>query len=426
MQLSLMSEQSLPFDEKLYGFGNQASASGWLSDSAAQSCELHVPSSEGFHRFAQIGTQSVLPTGMRALIADDQPDVVEALRLLLKQEGYQIETANSPAAVLNSLSTGEFDLLMMDLNYARDTTSGQEGLDLLRSVRKLDSGLPVVVMTAWGSVPLAVEAMRGGAQDFVEKPWDNSQLLSTVRRQINNTTAEREELREVVATQRALLPKGIPQIPGCSFSAAWTPAGKVGGDYLDLVPLDERRLGICVGDASGKGFPAALMMSNLQAAVRALAPDSSSTDSLTNRLNRILCANTAPNKFVTLFYGVLEERRLTYTNAGHNAPMLVRADGEHLRLECGGALLGVIPDWVYQQGEVLLATGDRLVLFSDGITEAENSNGAQFGEERLLNILHANRTLDATALRKKIISAVADFSGGALQDDATLLVLAID
>ena len=285
------------------------------------------------HRSLAIGTQPVTRIAMRALIADDQPDVVEALRLLLKQEGYQIETANSPAAVLANLSAGEFDLLLMDLNYARDTTSGQEGLDLLRSVRKLDRALPVVVMTAWGSVPLAVEAMHRGARDFVEKPWDNSQLLCTLQRQIRSAAAEREELRETVATQHALLPRSIPQIPDCQFSASWTPAGNVGGDYLDLVPLGGDRLGICVGDASGKGVSAALMMSNLQAAVRALAPDAVSTGSLTNRLNQILCANTAPNKFVTLFYGVLQGRRLTYTNAGHNAPMLVRANGELSRLE---------------------------------------------------------------------------------------------
>jgi phosphoserine phosphatase RsbU/P len=413
-------------EAKLYGSGNEPSTSGRPVVPPAPSFELHVASSEGFHRSAAIGTQSASSTGMRALIADDQPDVVEALRLLLKQEGYQIETANSPAGVLANLSAGEFDLLMMDLNYARDTTSGQEGLDLLQCVRKLDSGLPVVVMTAWGSIPLAVEALRGGARDFIEKPWDNSRLLSTVRRQVQSATAEREELREVVATQRALLPKTIPQIPGCHFSAVWTPAGRVGGDYLDLVPLDQHRLGICVGDASGKGVPAALLMSNLQAAVRALAPDAQSTDSLINRINRILCDNTAPNKFVTLFYGVLEGRRLTYTNAGHNEPMLVRADGRQLRLGHGGALLGVFPDWVYEQAEVSLIAGDRLVLFSDGISDAENLNGDQFGEERLLSILQANRTLDATALRKRILSEVADFSGGALQDDSTLLVIAID
>lgn len=210
------------------------------------------------------------------------------------------------------------------------------------------------------------------------------------------------------------------------FSAARTPAGPVGGDYLDLIPVGGRRHGICLGDATGKGVPAAMLISRLQAVVRALASDYGSTRSLTDRINRLLCANLAANKFITLFYGVLDGRRLTYTNAGHNAPMLVRANGELLRLEQGGALLGVFPDWVYQQGEALLAPGDRLVLFSDGITEAEDSNGEQFGEEQLLGIIEANRSLDATSLRKKIISAVAAFSNGALQDDATVLVIAIE
>src|SRR5215472_10147651 len=120
----------------------------------------------------------------RTLIADDQPDVIEALRLLLKREGYLIEAANSPRAVLERLESKDFDLLLMDLNYARDTTSGQEGLDLISRIHALDSTLPVVVMTAWGSIELAVEAMRRGVGDFVLKPWENSHLLSTLRKQI--------------------------------------------------------------------------------------------------------------------------------------------------------------------------------------------------------------------------------------------------
>src|SRR6202008_1801627 len=124
-------------------------------------------------------------------IADDQPDVLEALRLLLKREGYQIETVNSPKAVLEQLGRRQFDVLLMDLNYALDTTSGQEGLDLLARVQKLDRTLPVVVMTAWGSVRLAVEAMQRGAADFVEKPWDNSKLLSTLRTQIESSYERR-------------------------------------------------------------------------------------------------------------------------------------------------------------------------------------------------------------------------------------------
>ena len=116
-------------------------------------------------------SESAVP---RVLIADDQPDVLEALRLLLKGEGYRIETAGSPAAILEAIDGDEFDAVLMDLNYARDTTSGQEGLDLLSQLRAHDPTLPVVVMTAWGSVEVAVEAMRRGARDFVQKPWDNA------------------------------------------------------------------------------------------------------------------------------------------------------------------------------------------------------------------------------------------------------------
>jgi len=122
---------------------------------------------------------------IRILIADDQPDVLEALRLLLKAEGYEIETAASPAAIVRAIEEREFDTVCMDLNYTRDTTSGREGLDLLSRIQAIDSALPVVVMTAWGSVDLAVEAMRRGARDFVQKPWENERLLTIVRTQVD-------------------------------------------------------------------------------------------------------------------------------------------------------------------------------------------------------------------------------------------------
>jgi len=152
----------------------------------------------------------------RTLIADDQPDVLEALRLLLKSEGYQIEAANSPAAVLDKLQSGPFDVLLMDLNYARDTTSGQEGLDLLERIQDIDNTLPVVAMTAWGSVELAVAAMQRGVGDFVLKPWENTRLLLTLRNQIEKgqlkrteLRREREEVEEAKAVGEALLPRTI-------------------------------------------------------------------------------------------------------------------------------------------------------------------------------------------------------------------------
>src|SRR5579864_5647236 len=150
-------------------------------------------------------------TAPRILIADDQGDVLEALRLLLKGEGYQIEAVSSPAAVLSALEARDFDVVLMDLNYTRDTTSGREGLDLLSRIQALDSVLPVIVMTAWGSVGLAVEAMRRGARDFIQKPWENERLLSIVKTQIDLSNAIRRGLR-LEAENSLLRAEGAPTL----------------------------------------------------------------------------------------------------------------------------------------------------------------------------------------------------------------------
>jgi DNA-binding NtrC family response regulator len=147
----------------------------------------------------------------RILIADDQADVLEALRLLLKGEGYQIESAASPAAIVAALEARDFDVVIMDLNYTRDTTSGQEGLDLLTRIQAIDSILPVVVMTAWGTVKIAVEAMRRGARDFIQKPWENERLLSIVKTQIELSNAIRRGLR-LEAENRLLRAEGVPTL----------------------------------------------------------------------------------------------------------------------------------------------------------------------------------------------------------------------
>ena len=145
----------------------------------------------------------------RVLIADDQPDVLEALRLLLKAEGYDIDAANSPSALLTTLERKEYDVALIDLNYTRDTTSGKEGLELLGKMLSIDPMLPVVVMTAWGSVELAVDAIRGGARDFVQKPWDNARLLAVVRTQLELSAALRNG-RRLEAENQLLRAEGRP------------------------------------------------------------------------------------------------------------------------------------------------------------------------------------------------------------------------
>ncbi len=147
----------------------------------------------------------------RVLVADDQPDVLEALRLLLKGEGFEAATASSPAGVLQAVEKGDFDLALIDLNYTRDTTSGREGLDLLSMLRELDGTLPVVVMTAWGSVEGAVEAMRRGARDYIEKPWDNERLLTTIRTHVELGRALRRS-QKLEGENRHLKGEGAPKL----------------------------------------------------------------------------------------------------------------------------------------------------------------------------------------------------------------------
>ena len=370
----------------------------------------------------------------RILIADDQPDVVEALRLLLKGEGYEAEGVNSPAAALQALASQDFDLLLLDLNYTRDTTSGAEGLDLLSRVKATDNILPVVVMTAWGSVELAVEAMHRGVSDFVLKPWDNAQLLEILRTQIEVGASRRRRLQDeereredVEAVQRGFLPKEIPQLPGYEISGAWLPARVVGGDYFDFYAFGETKLAMSIADVSGKGMSAALLMSNLQAALKATASEQAAPEEVSAKVNRIICGNVSPGRFITAFYGLLDaaSHRLVFTNAGHNAPILARGDGSWQRLGEGGAPLGLFPDWDYERGEVQFTAGDRLVLFTDGVTEVRNAAGEEFGEERLGALLLENRHLSAKALQERILAEVAKFSGGRFEDDATLVVLAV-
>ncbi len=525
----------------------------------------------------------------KTLIADDQPDVLEALRLLLKGEGFQTKAVTSPAAVIEALKGSDYDILLMDLNYARDTTSGQEGLDLLSHVQELDNTLPVVVMTAWGSVELAVEAMRRGVRDFVLKPWDNARLLSILRTQIQNgqtlrkkqrlkaeTRSISSEIRDVVdlkvmlklvaehllqtlecstavfftramcdggfcATARAglddgvtsglrfdlaspllkmmqepfdpreavldeedrakiaciksalivpikikdelvaflslgckptedeydsdekrfldaiveqvcaginslrlrgqdheieeareiqmrLLPKQVPQIRGHMVSTAWRPASAVSGDYFDVMKFDDTGMALCIADVSGKGMPAALLMSNVQAAVKAFAVNGVMPAALCEKVNRVVSSNTREDKFITLLYCLVsaDTRRLVYSNAGHNAGILCRRSGATLRLERGGTVLGPFPEWSYEQGEAELRPGDRVVLFTDGVTEVRNSEGEEFGEDRLIELLVRNPGLDAEQTQQLVMAEVASFSGGNFLDDATLIVLSVE
>lgn len=372
------------------------------------------------------------PLTGRLLVADDQPHVLTALEMLLDGQGYATYSASSPGSVLDALQTQTFDAVLMDLNYTRDTTGGGEGLELVSRIRSMDRTIPLVVMTAWSSVGLAVEAMRRGASDFIQKPWINRELLGKVREQVERCRVLRssqqqlqEESSEASEIQKGLLPSCMPQIHGYDISATTRPVHFIGGDYYNVVRLSDTETALCIADVAGKGLPGALLMANLQAALKPLIRDNMQPGQLCERLNRHLCEIMPSNKFISLFYGVLDRNKnlLTYCNAGHNPPLLVRFDGVTTELTSSGAILGQFPSWEYVQMSVRLDRGDVLLLFTDGVVEAQREDGEAFGEERLLQHARDIQTRDAAALRQALLGKVAEHCGSEFQDDATMIVL---
>jgi phosphoserine phosphatase RsbU/P len=368
----------------------------------------------------------------RVLVADDQSDVLLALRLLLRDAGLQVDAAASIPEVRAKLESSEYDLLLMDLNYARDTTSGEEGLALLTEVHADDPLLPVLVMTGWGSIDTAVEAMRRGACGFVHKPWDNEALTAAIRRQVadgrtirhNHDRASREQ-QEAQAIQRALLPMDMPHADDLDIAAHWKPASTFGGDLYDVTPLSRGRLAISVGDVCGKGLPAALLMANVQASVRAFAALEQSPAQVVTRLNHDLARHTTLRRFVTFFFGIYhtDTRRLTYCNAGHNPPMVMGKRGLRY-LEAGGPVVGLLEFAPYGQETVRLDTGDTIIIFSDGVSEALNTEGEEFGDARLQAIAMSLAEATAQTIVDRIIADVRVFTRGAAQsDDITVMVI---
>jgi phosphoserine phosphatase RsbU/P len=236
------------------------------------------------------------------------------------------------------------------------------------------------------------------------------------------------ELAQAHEIQRHLLPRETPQIPGFQISCAWQPAKSVSGDYFDVLPLSEGRLGLCIADVSGKGITAALLMANLQASVKAFVKEVASPAALCAKLNTVLCETVAPGKFVTLFYGTIDtkQRQLHYENAGHCLPLLIHKDGTILMPASYSGVLGLFSHWTYQDGVLQLQSGDTLVLMTDGVLEAANENEEEFGYQRLIDVVKAKRGTGANDIRTAILDAVSAFCNGKFDDDASLIVVKVE
>jgi phosphoserine phosphatase RsbU/P len=255
----------------------------------------------------------------------------------------------------------------------------------------------------------------------------NLELQRTVDVAQTHSQQQGQELEKAREIQEGLLPKKIPQVKGLEVAGAWQPARVVGGDYYDVLKFSERKIGICIGDVVGKGITAALLMANLQASFRAFAGEGVSPGALCGKLHGVISNNVAQEKFVTFCYCTIdaEKNKLTYASAGHCPPLLLRGRGEAISLKEGGTPLGILPGKEYADTEVQLEAGDRLVLYTDGLTEAMNAEEEEFGEPRLVGLGRKNRGLGAAELLEVIRKEVSGFSGGRFQDDFTLVVVAV-
>lgn len=263
--------------------------------------------------------------------------------------------------------------------------------------------------------------------DQVALALEHARLTAQVADEAARRARDHRELEIAREVQEQLFPQELPRAPGLELAGHCRPARGVGGDYYDFLALGPDRLGLAIGDVSGKGIPAALLMASLQASLRGQASfGTRDLAELMERVNKLICASSSPNRYATFFYAEYSPstRRLTYVNAGHNAPMLLRADGRLERLEAGGPVVGLIEFASYTAAEVELRPGDLLLGYTDGLSEAMNPAEEEWGEERLSQALRACDGTPAAQVVERLMAGADAFAAGAPQhDDMTLLVV---
>ncbi len=234
------------------------------------------------------------------------------------------------------------------------------------------------------------------------------------------------ELEQAAEIQRRLLPERAPDVAGADLAGMNAPCRTVGGDYYDFFPLPDGRVAVVLADVSGKGLPASLLMASLQARVQVLLEEPDDLPRLMSRLDRVMAKNCPGNRFVTMFVCVLDPSTgdMTYCNAGHNPPLLARAEGQVEQLRGGGTVLGMFPDLGYEERRCRMEPGDLLALFSDGVTEATSPGDEEFGEERLASLLAEARGKPAAAVLECVARALAEWTAGAPPtDDITVVAV---
>ena len=376
----------------------------------------------------------------KILVVDDEPD----LELLLRQKfrrkvrrrEIELVFAGNGVEALDKLNEHEdIDMVLSDINMPE-----MDGLTLLSQINSLDLDLRAVIVTAYGDMENIRTAMNRGAFDFLTKPINFDDLETTIDKTIRHLEVMRDALRsrdELVALrqelgvaaqmQDSILPKVFPKHPQYGLYAWMTPAKEVGGDFYDFFPVEDDRFAVVVADVSGKGVPAALFMMVSRTLVKGSALGERDPVKCITEVNQLLYEQNKESMFVTMFYAVLDPASglLQYVNGGHNLPCLVKPSGEVTWLPGdSGIVLGVIDEFPYQQHSMQLEEGDVVFFYTDGVTEAMDEAGNQFGDDTLLEILGNAAGADPEDMTRQVVDAVHEHAGGAPQsDDLTCLAL---
>ena len=376
----------------------------------------------------------------KILVVDDEPDleplILQRMRRNIRAGRYAFVFAHNGVEALEVLrSDRDIDMVVSDINMPQ-----MDGLTLLEQIPKVDPNIRSVIVSAYGDMRNIRTAMNRGAFDFVTKPLDFEDLQITIERTLTHMAEWREalmsrdklvalqnELDVASKIQQGILPTSFPEGEGFEVYGNMAPARNVGGDFFDVVLLENDRLGLAVADVSDKGVPAALFMMSSRTLLKGAAIGRGAPGEVLSEVNDLLTEDNEAFMFVTVVYAVYDPDSgvVTYANGGHNNPLLVHADGTSEELPMtGGIALGVMPGLEYKESEVTLAQGDSLILYTDGVSEAMNSEGEEFGVDRLREIFTKNPPTSARGTNEAILQAVHDFAGDTPQsDDVTCLVL---
>ncbi|MCK9421739.1 MAG: fused response regulator/phosphatase [Bacteroidales bacterium] len=384
-----------------------------------------------------------LLSSVKIMVVDDEVDLEPLVRQKFRRqirEGIYdfIFAHNGLEALAKLIEYPTIGVILSDINMPE-----MDGLTLLTKLKELkDPGLKTVIVSAYGDMENIRTAMNRGAFDFVTKPVNFEDLEITINKtldeimQIRRSLEEHDQLisiqqdlntaREI---QQAILPKKFPPFPNRTdfdIFASMVAAKEVGGDFYDFFLIDSDRLGFVIGDVSGKGVPAAIFMAVSRTLIRATGLKGIPTEECMNYVNNLLCNESVSCMFVTVFYGILNTvtGEVEYVNAGHNPPYILGADGIRKVEMTGGPILGCLEEICYLSKKTRLFPGERLFLFTDGITEAFNKEDQPFGEDRLEKFLTNNTAKSIEEVVKGISGAVNEFSVGIPQsDDITLLAI---